>query len=195
MNVRLGFALICLAVSFVMAGRAEDDKTFPTDTEINLVVSQTDRTMQQYKMAIGLEETLLGKAGADAATRDRQVVDSIDLAVKAFRTRPQGFNSPLGFAFFEWLDDADRNASLCATGALSQSSAEMIGGKTAEATNLLHLAQNCMDVSTLIYTVSENAGALYARYAEAEDKLASQGLEVSQKCMDILKKNGLTPKK
>jgi hypothetical protein len=50
-------------------------------------------------------------------------------------------------------------------------------------------------VSTLIYTISENAGALYKRYIEAEQELAEQAAEVAQKCTDILKKNSAPPKK
>ena len=48
-----------------------------------------------------------------------------------------------------------------------------------------------MDVSTLIYTVSENADSLYQRYVEAEEQLANQGAEAAEKCVAILKKNGV----
>ena len=71
---------------------------------------------------------------------------------------------------------------------------EMMAGNKDKAESLLHLAQSCADVSTLIYTVSENAGALYQRYVEAEQELAEQAAEVAQKCTDILK-NSAPPKK
>jgi hypothetical protein len=67
-------------------------------------------------------------------------------------------------------------------------------GKPEKADSLLRLAQSCMDMSTLIYTISENAGALYLRYAEAEEQLAAKGADVADKCMAILKKNGYQPK-
>jgi hypothetical protein len=72
----------------------------------------------------------------------------------------QAFNSDLGFAFFEWIDDADRNILLCATGASTQAVSLMLDGKTAKARSLAQLSQSCMDMSSLLYTVSENAGAL-----------------------------------
>jgi len=53
----------------------------------------------------------MGKSYTDAASNDRKVVSSLEMAVKAFKGKPQGFNGPLGFAFFEWLDDADQ--TLC----------------------------------------------------------------------------------
>jgi hypothetical protein len=50
-------------------------------------------------------------------------------------------------------------------------------------------------VSTLIYTVSENAGSLYQRYVDAEEELAEQAAGVAQEGTDILKKNSVPPKK
>jgi hypothetical protein len=117
------------------------------------------------------------------------------MAIKAFKGKPQGFNGPLGFTFFEWLDDADRNAALCAGGSSNQAMSEMIAGDKDKTESLLHLAQSCADVSTLIYTVSENAGSLYQRYVEAEQELAEQAAEVAQKCTDILRKNSVPPRK
>lgn len=189
------FALVLLTISFAFVAHAQTEKTFPTDDEINLVLTQTDRAMQEYKPLIDQEEILIGKTAKDAVATDRKLVSTLETAVKAFRTKPQAFNGPLGFAFFEWLDDADRNALLCASGAASQSTLHMIAGDTGNANTLLNLSKSCMDVSSLIYTVSENAGSLYQRYVEAEEQLAAQSGEVAQKCVDILKKNGATPKR
>lgn len=70
----------------------------------------------------------------------------------------------------------------------------MMAGKTGKASSLLGLAHACMDVSTLIYTISEDAGSLYQKYVDAEQELAGQAAEVAQKCTDILKKNAAPPK-
>jgi hypothetical protein len=136
----------------------------------------------------------MGTSGTDAIAHDRQVVSGLEMAVKTFKGKPQGFNGPLGFAFFEWLDDASRNAALCGSGIVTEAMSQMVDRKTDKASSLIHLAHACMDVSTLIYTVSENAGALYQRYIDAEQELAEQAAEVAQKCTDILKKNGAPPK-
>ena len=186
----LRFAL-CVAIfmiSFVPVSRAQDETTFPTDNEIQLLLTQAERGIQQYKPLIDEEESRLGKSGTEAIAKDRQVVQSIELAVQTFRKQPQGFNSALGFALFEWLDDASRNALLCSSQALSQTTMLMMAGNAAKANELIGLSQSCMDVSTLIYTVSENAGSLYERYVKAEEHLAQNGLSVSQKCAETLKK-------
>lgn len=184
--------LRCACLAFLIGGLSvganAQTKHFPTDDEINLVLTQTERAMEQYKSLIDRAETEIGKGYAEAAANDRHVVAGLETAVKAFKVKPEGFNGPLGFAFFEWLDDASRNAVLCASGASMESEKSLTNGDISRASDLIHLAQNCQDVSALIYTVSENAGALYQRYVEAQEELAVQGAQIATKCADILKK-------
>jgi len=166
---------------------AQNKASFPNNDEINLMLTQADRAVQQYKPLIDVEERLLGKKEQEAAAKDREVVQSLEMAIKAFRKNPQGFNGPLGFAFFEWIDDADRNALLCATGATNEATSYLIDSKVDQARELIQLAQSCSDAATLIYTVSENAGALYSRYVGGEEKLAQDGAKVAQECANVLK--------
>ncbi len=193
--LRYSAALILVAQWFAVAANAQSDKPFPSDEEIELVLTQTERALQQYKPLIDQEEIQMGKGYAEAAAKDRRVLNALEMAVKAFKSKPQGFNGPLGFAFFEWLDDADRNALLCSSGASTQFTLHIVAGEKDRADALLRLSQSCTDVSTLIYTVSENAGSLYQRYAEAEGELAAQSAEVARKCTDIVKRNNLQPRK
>jgi hypothetical protein len=188
---RCASAFVLLAVSFA---RAQTDKSFPTVDEINLVLTQTERAIEQYKPLIDQQEIKMDNA-PDAVARDRQVVKALETAVKAFKGNPQGLNGPLGFAFFEWLDDASRNALLCGSGASAQGALQMMAGNKGKADSLLNLARSCSDVSTLIYTVSENAGALYQRYVSGIAQLAEQAAETAQKCVETLKKNSAQPKK
>ena len=193
---RPGFALV-LFVGFAVVGHAQDKKTFPTKDEINLVLTQADRAVQLYKPLINQEEIQMGKGKgyAEAVARDRQVVNALEMALKALKVQPEGFNGPAGFLLSQWLDDADRNALLCASGAQSQATMNMMAGDMDKAYNLIHLAQTCTYASSLLYAVSENVLPLYQRYVEAEQQLAKQGLETAQKCMDVLKEKGVTPKK
>jgi hypothetical protein len=71
----------------------------------------------------------------------------------------------------------------------------LLDGKTAKARSLAQLSQSCMDMSSLIYTVGENAGALYARFVAGEEAVAKQAFDTMQECTDILKKSGIKPNK
>jgi len=166
---------------------AQDKTSFPNNDEINLMLTQADRAVQQYKPLIDMQERLLGKKAQEAAAKDREVVQGLETAIKAFRKNPQGFNGPFGFAFFEWIDDADRNALLCTSGAANEAAVYLMDGKLDQAKDLIQLAQSCSDAATLIYTVSENAGALYTRYVGGEEKLALDGAKVAQECANVLK--------
>ena len=103
------------------------------------------------------------------------------MAVKAFKGKPQGFNGPLGFVFFEWLE-TQIETLCCAEWASTQGALQMMASNKDKAASLLHLAKSCSDASALISTVSENAGSLYQRYVEAEEQLAVRGAEVAEKC-------------
>jgi hypothetical protein len=171
---------------------AQEKSSFPTDDEIQLLLTQTDRAMQQYKPLIDEEERRLGKSGTDAVAKDRQVVKAVEAAVQVLTKQPQGFNGPIGFSLFEWLDDATRNALLCSQGAMSRSTMLLMAGKTDDALQMMQLSKSCMDASTLIYTVSENAGSLYERYVKGEQDLANEGANGLEKCVEALKKTAGT---
>jgi hypothetical protein len=74
-----------------------------------------------------MEEQMYREKGETAVAKDREVVRGIELAIKGFGKNPQSFNSPLGFSFSEWLDDADRNALLCASGAATEATINIPG--------------------------------------------------------------------
>jgi hypothetical protein len=191
---RSGCALVLFFVGFAAVAHGQGQKTFPTDDEINLLLTQTDRALEQYKSVIDQEQIEMERY-AEAVAKDRQVANNLEFALRALKSNPQGFNGLAGFGVVLWLDDASRNALLCADGALNDSTLKLMAGDMKKANNLISLSRTCMDASTLLYTVSENASSLYERYIGAEEQLAAKGLETVQKCMDILKKNGLTPKK
>lgn len=178
-----------LFVSLAVVCQAQEG-AFPTDSEINLLLTQADRAMQQYKPLIGQEEIKLGKSiNAEAVAKDREVVHAVETAVLALTKQPQGFNSEMGFALFEWLDDASRNAMVCSSSASTEAARALMDGEIKKARELIDLGQSCMNVSSLIYTVSENAGALYERYIKSTQKLAADAAKMAQQCTDALKKS------
>ncbi|MGD0962271.1 MAG: hypothetical protein ABSA57_00060 [Candidatus Acidiferrales bacterium] len=137
------------------AGHAQDRGTaFPLDGDINLVVLQADSVMDQYRAAVVQEETVLGKGGADAVSRDKQLLGSWNFTLKGLQVKPQAFNSELGLEFVLMLDDAARNTALCSAAAAQNSAGA-------------ELAKGCGDASMHLHMVSQNASALYRQYLEA----------------------------
>ena len=154
-------AVMALLVGFGAGmGHAQGKLGLPSDSDINLVVLQADAAMDEYRAAALQEETLMGKAGADAASRDKVLLGAWDYASKGFKSRPQTFNSELGFEIVLVLDDAARNTALC--GGVALSAEKNGGGGRAE------LAKTCSDASTHLHAASQSVSALYRQYLEAE---------------------------
>ncbi|MGA2814627.1 MAG: hypothetical protein ABSG16_24820 [Candidatus Acidiferrum sp.] len=160
---------------------------------MRLVLTQAQRAVAEYKPLIDMEEKMLGKAGADAVAKDRDAVRGIEIAITGFGKDPQAFNSPMGFAFFEWLDDACRNALLSSLGATNSATVGLIDGDKEKVQADVELAKDLSNVSTIFYTVSENAGALYTRYTQGEEELAKLGVKAATECADILKEQKHLP--
>ena len=186
--IRLLFATLFLLCTASAIYAQKQDERFPTDDEILLVLTQAERAVGEYKPLLNIEEKMFAKTGVEALAKDRETVHGIDVAIAAFKKNPQEFNGPFGFAFFEWLDDACRNALLSSVSASSNATLSLINGDKENAKGNIELAKDLANVSTVLYTVSENAGALYARYINGEEKLAMDGAKVATDCTDLLKK-------
>lgn len=167
------------------AANSQTNKTFPTDDEIALVVSQTERALSGYEASVKQEEKLSGKPSE--VENDKRVINGLTVMSKGIGAQPQKFNSPVGFTFVLLLDDASRNAALCNTGAIQKGIKATVTGDTNAAQEYLRLAQACSDVSNLLYTVSENAGALYQRYVNGEESLAMDAVTTMNQCVAKLK--------
>ncbi len=187
--------LIIMLFIFAMqvAGYGQD-KPFPSDDEISLVVSQAKVAMEQYKLAVEQEERVMGKTVADANAKDRKTLEDWDFASKALNSKPQIFNSVVGFDFVLMLDEAAKNEILCSFSAVSAASVATLVKDTSKAAELISLSNSCLSASTLLLTVREGVAALYQKYVIAEEQLANRGLETARKCMDALKKTTV-PKK
>lgn len=189
MRLKGGFVTVLLLFGCATVGQAQDkDKPFPSTDEIKLLLTQADRAMEQYKTAVNLEEIQFEKSSgeADAVAKDREVAANFEIISKGMKTKPQLFNSRFGFEIVTLLDDAVHNILLCSTQAAMDIPR---ASSVSEAQSFLHLAQACSDASTLLYTVSENAAALYEKYLAAAEVLENETADVATKCTDILQKN------
>ena len=186
-----GFAAVVLLLGCATVGMAQDkDKPFPSNDEINLLLTQGNRAMEQYRAAVNLEEAEMEKTSeeAGAVAKDREVYEGWATLSEGMKTKPQAFNSRFGVEIVLLLDDASRNTMVCS----SQAALRVASSKNvSDAQSVLQLAQTCLDTSTLIYTVSENAAALYRKYLAAQEQLTNESAAVASKCMDVLKKNSV----
>ena len=151
-------------------------------------MTQTERALSDYTATVKIEEKLSGNP--TDVENDKRVLDGLTTMSKAMNAQPQKFNSPIGFEFVLLLDDASRNAAVCNADAIQKGIKTTMAGDKQGAQDYLQLAQSCTSVSSLLYTISENAGALYQRYVSGEASLATDAFNTMNKCLDTLKQRG-----
>jgi len=170
------------------AANAPTDLNWPTDEEINLTLNQADRAVQRLKLMLDDQEMQIGKGAEDQVAEGRRVASELESVEKTLKLKPQGFNGPMGFRFFESLGAAYRSVLQCGVAASSQSLGYVTAAKPDKADVLFRLSQNCMDLSALIFTISEEVGALYKRYIQAINQLAGHSSQEARQCQDTLEK-------
>jgi len=188
--LRSASTFVLTAVGLAVVAQAQPGKLIPGEAEITPMITRTEHAIQQYKPLLDQEEIQLG---ADAVANDRKIEASLEVAVGVIKSDPLEFNGPAGFALFQWLEDASRNAALCASSAFMQAESQIKKGNATRASSLHHLAERCLDVSALLHTISENAGYLYIRYADSEKQIAIQNAKMLEECTDMLKKYDTSP--
>ena len=177
--------LMVLSATVVSTANTQEKETaFPNNDEIATLLTQANRAMAQYKTAVD-QETKAGFDSESLAT-DRQLIEVWPKMSGMLKQNPQGFNSEVGFLFVTSLDDASRNAAVCAGEAMRQSSMKLVKQETAGVEELLTLYDNCNGASTLLYTVSETAASMYRRYLHADAALTGQTMAEIKKCTDVL---------
>jgi hypothetical protein len=176
--------LFGLASCFPVHAQKDVEHIFPSDQEVNLMMSQANRAMDDYETLVAQGQQLLG----DVPDSDKEVLKAWKIGAKALHSNPQGFNSVAGFDIVTMLDDASRNAAIWAGSAGIEIVKEITAGKvTANTDRLITLIQNANSTSTLLYTVSENAVALYTRFLNWQSEEGAKAVTLLQHCTDVLK--------
>lgn len=193
MKISTWLSFMALLVLWSPALPAQDnpDSGFATHDEVTLLATQTKRAVSTYADAVELEGKL-AKDPEEIADDKKLIIGLRELAA-AFGEKPEKFNQVAAFQYILMLDDASRNATLC-FGSSMQGGMKALAVKDSElAQNYLDLANKCNAASDALYTVSENAAALYQKFLNAFDGLAHQAVDEMERCTDILKKS--PPKK
>jgi hypothetical protein len=171
---------ICLAVTCsAQQTKPEQEVDFPRTEEIQLVVTQAERAFEQYKQSVNAEANLpAAKQDESALNKDREVVEMSGKLIAGLKSKPQAFHGLGGLLLLSTLDDASRNAALCANAGMGELTQRLLSKfDTNSAYHTLTIIQTCSDVSLHLYTVSESVHALLVREMEAQQNLNQQAME------------------
>jgi hypothetical protein len=180
--------LLLLSTEFASTQDKKEEHTFPTKDQIELLLTQSERAFDTYEETVAQEAAAGGNLGT-SALKDKELLVSSRELLGRLKKSPELFNSPGGFILVGDLDDASRNMSVCMGQAGMESGTEATAGNYHGSEQYLRLLKDCLDASTLLYTVSETAFNMYAEYLFAEHDMMNKATEGLQECADILKKN------
>jgi len=181
--------LVVLAVFTVRDAEAQlnDSHNYPSDEEINLLMSQADRGMALYEQVVAQEVKLLGNS-ASAGT-DMKLLEAWKSVRGALGKDPQKFNSFAGFDIVTIIDDAARNVAIISGSAGGELLQQVMAGKTnGDSDSLITLMGNSNSAGTLLYTVAESASALYLRFLHWQDSTLQESVKALAKCANMTKK-------
>lgn len=189
--------LLCVPLLAVFSmAQQEKEKTpeFPSTEEIDLAVTQSERSFEQYKQAVTMEADLpSSKQNPSVIEKDRNVYDMATKLIAAMKVHPQSFHGLGGLLLLSSLDDASRNALVCSSSAYSDAMTELMTASDshtaiASAKDWIQVGLSCIDVSGHLYTVSESVHALLVREMEAQQLLNQSAEQTLNQCTAALKK-------
>jgi hypothetical protein len=177
------FCLLFLT-SFCIAQEQKDEPKFPTNEEIQLVVTQAERAFDQYKASVVSEAELpTAKQDKSSMEKDQEVVRLSAKLLDALKKKPEAFNGLGGLLVLTTLDDASRNAALCANAGMLDIAKNILDKPDVNAANrMLAIVGKCTDVSSHLYTVSESVNALLVRNMDAQENLNAEALKSMNEC-------------
>lgn len=181
-SVRIFVLCAALMSPVLIEAHQRNAPAAPTKEEVELLLTQAERGMDQYATLVQQADKLLAGTPDAELGADKQLVGYWKQLDKIFRDNPDKFDSRAGFDLLVMIDDASRNAALIGTSAAKQTSQEIIAGRIQHADLFVTLMQNASSTSTLLYTVSENCNALYLRYLGFVEAFVGQALDVMDKC-------------
>lgn len=186
--MRLGLAVLMALILPICVQAQNSNHRYASDSEINLLITQASRAMDQYRELVDQEKKIFGDS-ADVAI-DLKILRAWDTTKVVLTKNPQQFNSVLGYDTVVLLDDAARNAALAASGASLEALKEITGGKVTPQTDMLvTLFQNATATGTLLYTISESASAMYRGFATWQEDTLNASVALVQKCGELAKKS------
>jgi hypothetical protein len=162
---------------------------FPKNEEVLLVLAQAERALDQYRLSVAAEAALpASKKDKTGVEKDQQLIELAAKLIDGLKKGPDKFNGLGGLLLLTTLDDASRNAALCANSGMGDIAQEILGKLDADsAYRILAITQKCSDVSLHLYTVSESVNALFVRTTEAQEELNQQAMETIERCTEALK--------
>jgi len=180
-----------LSLAFVLVSPlslfAQNTPEFPTDNDITTLMLQANLGMKQYQAAMQEEAGKVGK-DADSKEREKNASENWQLLMSVVKTKPDNFNSGVGFMVVDQLNNAYQDALACEVNALTTMGAAFAMKDESHQNAAKEVSNTCMSAAQLLAIVKVSATNLYTKYLQAHKVLYERSLNAVTTCNETLKK-------
>ena len=166
---------------------AQNTPEFPTDNEITTLMAQANLGMKQYQTAMQEEATKVGK-DADSKQREKNASENWQFLMSVVKTKPDNFNSGVGFFVVDQLNNAYQDALACEVNAFTTLSAAFAVKDDSRLSAATEVSNACMNAAQLLAIVKVSATDLYTKYLQAHKVVYEESLHTASTCTEALKK-------
>jgi len=178
----LAFFLMCpLSLS------AQGTPEFPTSDEISTLMQQANLAMQQYRETMLDETDKLGK-DADNKKNEKNALDNWQFIVSVLKTRPDNFNSGVGFMVVDALNTAYQTALACEVNSLNNFRTAVLLKAEDRLSAAEDISKACMNAAQSLVIVKVSATKLYTKYLQAQKVLYEKSYSAAVTCGEALKR-------
>ena len=179
--------LFVFVLVYPLSLSAQNTPEFPTDIEITTLTQQANLAMRQYQAAMQEEATKVGK-DADSKEREKNASENWQLLTSVVKTKPDNFNSGVGFMIVDQLNSAYQDSLLCEINALTTMGAALVLKDESHQNTAKEVSNACINAAQLLAIVKVSATNLYTKYLQAQKVLYEKSFNAAVTCADTLKK-------
>ena len=143
--------------------------------------------MKQYQVSMQDEASKIDK-DADAKEREKNASENWQLLISVVKTKPDNFNSGVGFMVVDQLNNAYQDALACEVNALTTMGAAFALKDENHRNGAKEVSETCMNAAQLLAIVKVSATNLYTKYLQAHKILYERSLNAVATCNEALKK-------
>jgi hypothetical protein len=166
---------------------AQSTPEFPTSNEISTLMQQANLAMKQYQVTMLDETAKLGK-DADAEENEKKALENWQFLMSVVKTKPDNFNSGVGFMVVDQLNAAYETALACEVNALTNLSAALLVKDEGRQGSAKDVSNACLNAAQLLAVVKMSATNLYTKYLQAHKVLYEKSFSAAVSCGEALKK-------
>lgn len=179
--------LLALFLVCPLSLSAQSTPEFPTANEISTLIQQASLAMKQYQVTMLDETDTLGK-DADAQENEKKALDNWQFIASVVKTKPDNFNSGVGFMVLDQLNTAYETALACEVNALTNLSAAILLKDESRQSSAKDVSNACINAAQLLAVVKMSATNLYTKYLQAHKVVYESSFSAAVSCGEALKR-------